>query len=546
MVFDPWSVVTVLFFCHAAIPAFKNRIISRCCCRIALIRRMSGCIAHMTVLKQLIPRSNSVWKPAVRCVSQSAHRKLLPDDYDYDGPHLVTQVPGPRSKMLLESLDSIQNTEAVQFFCDFKKSRGNWLVDADGNRLLDVYSQIASLPLGYNHPAIVSALADESNLSAFANRPALGVLPPVDFPDTLQKLLSRVAPPGLSQVQTMACGTCANENAFKAVFFWYRAKQRGSLIHTEEELESCMRHEAPGSPNLSILGFKGGFHGRTIGCSSSSHAAPLHKVDVPALDWPSAPFPATKYPLDVNTQENRQEEERCLDKVFQLMQEYKNKGRPVAGVVVEPIQSEGGDRHASNNFFRQLRKLAKENGSAFVVDEVQTGAGLTGKMWAHEYWGLEESPDIVTFSKKMVIGGLYFKEEFRPKGPFRIMNTWLGDPAKLVIMEAVLNVIHKDRLLDNMTETGQVILQGLEKLQDKHADILSNARGRGAFCAVDFPDTLTRDRAVATLRNKGVQGAGCGVKSLRVRPALIFQPHHARMFLDIMEETTRELKSLGT
>ncbi|XP_078611984.1 4-aminobutyrate aminotransferase, mitochondrial-like [Branchiostoma floridae x Branchiostoma japonicum] len=500
---------------------------------------------YMAALKQLLSRTNTLWKPAARCLAQSAQQKLLPDDYDYDGPHVVTQVPGPRSKMLLKSLDNIQNTEAVQFFCDFKKSRGNWLVDADGNRLLDVYMQIASLPLGYNHPAVVSALTDENNLSAFVNRPALGVLPPVDFPDTLQKLL-QVAPPGFSQVQTMACGTCANENAFKAVFFWYRARQRGSLIPTEEDLESCMRHEEPGSPNLTILGFEGGFHGRTIGCLSSSHSAPLHKVDMPVMDWPIAPFPVTKHPLDVNAQENRLEEERCLDKVFQLMQEYKNKGRPVAGVVVEPIQSEGGDRHASNSFFRQLRKLAKENGSAFLVDEVQTGAGLTGKMWAHEHWGLEESPDIVTFSKKMVIGGLYFKGEFRPKGAMRIMNTWLGDPAKLVILEAVLNVIQQDRLLDNMTETGQVILQGLEKIQDKHAEVLSNARGRGAFCAVDFPNTLTRDRAVATLRNKGVQCAGCGAKALRIRPALIFQPHHARMFLDILEDTVLELKSLGT
>ncbi|CAH1273270.1 ABAT [Branchiostoma lanceolatum] len=468
-----------------------------------------------------------------RCLSNVARRKLLPDHYDYDRPIVKTEIPGPRSKALLTDLDKIQNTEAVQFFCDYERSKGNWLMDADGNRLLDIYTQISSLPLGYNHPALVNALRDLNNLSTFINRPSLGTLPPLDFPDKMGKVLMRVAPPGLKEVQTMACGTCANENAYKAVFIWYRTKQRGGSMPSKEDLESCMRDMPPGSPKLSILSFQGGFHGRTLGCLATSHSKPIQKVDIPSLVWPVAPFPQLRYPLELYAEENRQEEERCLDAVWKIIVESKTSGQPVAGIVVEPIQAEGGDHHASNTFFRRLQRIAKDNDAAMIVDEVQTGVGLTGRMWAHEHWGLDEPPDFVTFAKKMLIGGYYYKEEFRPQGGYRIINTWVGDPAKLVLLEAVIRVIEEDRLLDNMRETGQVLMEGLRTLENKYPDILDGTRGQGSFCAVDCPTEAVRNTVIRALRNKGVQAGGCGERTIRCRPALIFQPHHAEMFLDI-------------
>ncbi|MED6243060.1 hypothetical protein ATANTOWER_014335, partial [Ataeniobius toweri] len=114
------------------------------------------------------------------------------------------------------------NVGAVNFFCNYEESRGNYLVDVDGNRMLDIYTQISSIPIGYNHPALLKLMTNPNNLSTFVNRPALGILPPENFPEKITESLLSVAPSGMNRVQTMACGSCSNENAFKSVFIWYK------------------------------------------------------------------------------------------------------------------------------------------------------------------------------------------------------------------------------------------------------------------------------------------------------------------------------------
>lgn len=205
------------------------------------------------------------------------------------------------------------------------------------------------------------------------------------------------------------CGSCSNENAFKNMFIAYRRKQRGENVpFTDEETASCMINQPPGSPHLSILSFHGGFHGRTLGCLATTHSKAIHKLDVPSFDWPIAPFPDYKYPLEENHRENDQEDRRCLAAVEDLIETYnKKKNIPVAGIIIEPIQSEGGDNEASPEFFRQLQQIAKKHGAALLIDEVQTGGGPTGKMWCHEHFDLPTPPDVVTFSKKMQLGGYF-------------------------------------------------------------------------------------------------------------------------------------------
>lgn len=164
---------------------------------------------------------------------------------------------------------------------------------------------------------------------------------------------SKVSPGGLPNVTTMMCGSCSNENAYKNMFIAYRKKQRGENVEfTEEEEKSCLLNRPPGAPRLSILSFHGAFHGRTLGALSTTHSKAIHKLDIPSFDWPIANFPRYKYPLAENKRDNAAEDRSCLAEVEELFERYKKKDCPVAGIVVEPIQSEGGDHEGSPEFFQ--------------------------------------------------------------------------------------------------------------------------------------------------------------------------------------------------
>jgi 4-aminobutyrate aminotransferase / (S)-3-amino-2-methylpropionate transaminase len=256
------------------------------------------------------------------------------------------------------------------------------------------YAQIASIPVGYNNPTLVKAASSPEMVSALVNRPALGQFPQHDWAEILESGILKVAPKGLNQVFTGTTGSDANELAYKAAFMWRRAQERGgyNAAFTAEEERTAMENQPPGSPPLSILSFSHAFHGRLFGSLSTTRSKPIHKLDVPAFDWPQAPFPACRYPLEAHAAENSAEEGRCLAEVDRLITGFRH---PPAAVVIEPIQSEGGDNHASPNFFRELRALTRKRGVLLIVDEVQTGMGATGRFWAHEHWGLDDPPDMV-------------------------------------------------------------------------------------------------------------------------------------------------------
>uniref|UniRef100_G1LWF4 4-aminobutyrate aminotransferase n=1 Tax=Ailuropoda melanoleuca TaxID=9646 RepID=G1LWF4_AILME len=452
-----------------------------------------GAMAFMLLSRRLactFQHNYCLLAPSSRHISQAAAKVDV--EFDYDGPLMKTEVPGPRSRELMKQLNIIQNAEAVHFFCNYEESRGNYLVDVDGNRMLDLYSQISSVPIGYSHPALLKLIQQPQNASTFINRPALGILPPENFVEKLQESLLSVAPKGMSQLITMSCGSCSNENAFKTIFMWYRSKERGQTGFSKEELETCMINQAPGCPEYSILSFMGAFHGRTM--------------------------------------------------VEDLIVKYRKKKKTVAGIIVEPIQSEGGDNHASDDFFRKLRDISRKHGCAFLVDEVQTGGGCTGKFWAHEHWGLADPADVMTFSKKMMTGGFFHKEEFRPNAPYRIFNTWLGDPSKNLLLAEVINIIKREDLLNNATHAGKALLMGLLDLQARYPQFISRVRGRGTFCSFDTPDETIRNKLILMARNKGVVLGGCGDKSIRFRPTLVFRDHHAHLFLNIFSDILADFK----
>lgn len=484
-------------------------------------------------------RASSKWASA--CPRVTTARRSISAVAEPSAPNMVTSTfPGPKSEALKRELGALQNVGAVQMFVDYERSTGNYIYDVDGNAFLDIYMQIASMPLGYNHPALVEAVKEPRNVATFVNRPAMGCLPPSNLVTRLRGALLAVAPPGLAEVQTMACGSCSNENAYKAVFISHIAKTRGEKPATEEELHTCKYNVAPGCPKLSLLSFDGAFHGRTFGALSTTHSKAIHKLDIPAFDWPIAHFPEYRYPLEEFESYNRKEDEKSLAHVEELFHVYKKKGLPVAGLVVEPIQAEGGDRHASDDFFRRLRKLASANDVLFICDEVQTGCGSTGRFWAHEHWEMDDAPDIVTFSKKMLTGGYFYKSHVRPKESYRIFNTWVGDPTKLLLLEEVLKVIDKEKLLQNVCETGDHMQRGMKEISKRHPSSFLNVRGRGTFCAADLPTESDRNKFIAAMHRKGIHCGGSGTRSFRIRPALTFQKRHADIMLDRIEQVLSE------
>ncbi|CAH0518732.1 unnamed protein product [Peronospora belbahrii] len=357
-------------------------------------------------------------------------------------------------------------------------------------------------------------MSDKKNLAMLAQRPCLGVFPPADWVDRINHTLLRVAPEGLKDVNTLMCGSCSNENAYKAVFMWFQTKLRGGKPPSEHDLETT-----------------------------------IHKVDVPAFDWPVAPFPKLRYPRDAHQAANDAEETRCLNEVEKLLKHSAGVTKPedsrIAGMIVEPIQAEGGDNHASPLFFRRLRDLAAKYSVAFIVDEVQTGGGSTGTFWAHEHWELDNPPDLVTFSKKIQTGGYFAKEEFRLKEGYRIFNTWMGDPTKMITLKAVLDVMENDNLLENVNITGAYLKTGLNEIALEFPALASNVRGQGTYLAIDFPSEAVRNKFVSLMKTKGVASGGCGSNSVRFRPSLVFQPKHAAEYLDKMHEVCTSIVSQG-
>jgi 4-aminobutyrate aminotransferase / (S)-3-amino-2-methylpropionate transaminase len=450
-----------------------------------------------------------------------------------------TAIPGPRSEALRERHGRFQDARTVHLYQDAKKSLGNYLVDVDENVLLDVYGHIAALPIGYNHPDLLAAFHSGRFDWAAGYRPALGIAPSVEWVEIVERTLMRIAPKGLTRLVTVTTGSEAVENAIKAAFIRLARRRRGGEAPTEADLVACMSNQQPGVDAFKVISFEGGFHGRSLGALSLTRSKPIHKLDIPAFAWPMVPFPEVRFPLAQHAEHNRAAEARSLEALEAALRAHPEE---VAAVIVEPIQGEGGDRHASPDFFRQVRRITKAHGAALIVDEVQTGGGATGGLWAHAAWGLDEPPDVVCFSKKLQLGGYYCTEDLAPPEPYRIFNTFLGDPFRAAQLEVIIEVIERDRLLETVRITGVFLHGALQQLTGLYPDVLSNARAQGTFAAIDARDAETQAKLLHEVRQRGLEAGGSGHRSIRFRPALVLTPAHAAEAIGILEDACKAVR----
>ena len=389
---------------------------------------------------------------------------------------------------------------------DLEKSHGSIVRDAvTGRELIDFYSFFASNPLGFNHPGIL----DERTRERLAKTSAVKVANSdkyttylAEFVDTLSRT---AAPPELSRYFFIEGGALAVENALKTAFDW---KVRKNLA------------AGRGERGTKVLHLERAFHGRTGYTMSLTNTDPNKTDYFPKFDWPRIPSPMIRFPLAAHLAEV---EERERGTIAAAEAAFAKDPHDIAAIILEPIQSEGGDNHFRSNFFRELRRLADEHDALLVFDEVQTGIGGTGKWWAYQHHGV--TPDILCFAKKMQVGGILVGDRIEdvPDNVFhktgRLNSTWGGGLVDMVRATRILEIIVEEDLIENARVRGAELLKGLEALEARRSSV-ENARGLGVLCAIDLPDVKMRDAVIKRCFADGMLVLACGTRSVRFRPAL--------------------------
>jgi L-lysine 6-transaminase len=231
--------------------------------------------------------------------------------------------------------------------------------------------------------------------------------------------------------------------------------------------------------------------------------------------------------------------------VRQIEKAVKDHPDEIAALIIEPIQGEGGDNHFRPEFLRKLRELADEHEFLFIVDEVQTGVGLTGKMWAYQHFGL--TPDILAFGKKTQVCGILAGRRIDEveKNVFhestRINSTWGGNLVDMVRFGRYLEIIEEEKLVERSRQVGAYLLAELEKLQEENPGRIGNARGRGLMCAFDLPDAETRDRFKKLAFDGGMLILGSGRQSIRFRPTLSIGKEEVEQGISIIKRVLSSL-----
>jgi L-lysine 6-transaminase len=402
---------------------------------------------------------------------------------------------------------------------DLNKSHGSWLVDSrDEKEYLDLFSMFASLSVGYNHPYLLenkdrlmsSALNKPTNSDVYSMEMAA-------FVDTM----GRIAQPHyLPYAFYIEGGGLAVENALKTAFDWKVRKNLSKGIKNK---------------GSQIIHFKECFHGRTgYTMSLTDSPDPRKTLYFPKFDWPRIDNPKINFPLnDENLEYVINKENIALE---QIKDAIRNNPDDIAGLIIEPIQGEGGDNHFRCEFFKELRNLANEEEFLLIYDEVQTGVGITGNMWAHQSFtphsckcDCEDSstaPDIISFGKKTQVCGIFASKRLdEVEGHVfhessRLNSTWGGSLVDMVRFTIYLEIIEKENLVQNANDMGNHLSKCLNDLQANHPNIVSNVRNKGLFGAFDLNDGEQRDSLVGAILNEGAMMLGCGTKSIRFRPHL--------------------------
>jgi 4-aminobutyrate aminotransferase len=429
-----------------------------------------------------------------------------------EAPKLVTELPGPKAREVLER-DARTTSPSLPRAYPFVPARGAGSVveDVDGNVFLDVNAGIAVTSTGHCHPSVVEAIQRQA--AELIHYSASDFYLPIY--SELTDRLAEIAPMPNARSFLTNSGTEAVEAGIKLAR-WSTGRQY-------------------------VIAFYGSFHGRSYGSVSltASKAAyragfgpllpgVLHAYYGDGRDMPVPPgADAEGFPT--------------LDHIEGFLMKKIVAPEEVAAIVVEPVMGEGGYIVPPDGWLQALRELCDRHGILLICDEVQSGMGRTGKMWAVEHFGVE--PDILLSGKGiasgMPLGAMIAKDSVMTWTKGTHGSTYGGNPLSCAAAIATLDVIAQEELLENAAKVGDLTMNGLRDIQSRH-DAIREVRGLGFMIGVELPDHETQAAVERAAFERGLLMLGCGEASMRISPALVFREDQARVALELLEEVVAE------
>ncbi len=424
-------------------------------------------------------------------------------------------VPGPKARDLLardRAVVSHAYGRVADFVMDY--GRGSEVFDVDGNRYLDFVAGIAVNSTGHSHPHVVRQIQQQAEKFLHISSDY--------YHESWVKLSER-----LNEIAPF------DEDAH--IFLGNSGT---------EAIEAAIKLARYHTGRTQFIGFLGGFHGRTLGALGFTASKTVQRRGfMPVQGVTHIPYPYAYRPtlaMQPSEEDYGETVVNYLEKVV-----FKNLVAPedVAGILVEPIQGEGGYVVPPASFFPLLRELCDRHGILLIVDEVQTGVGRTGRWWAIEHWGVE--PDILCTAKGIAsgvpLGGIIARKSVSTWPTSAHGNTYGGNPLAAVAALATLDVLENGGI-QNAAEQGDYMLARLAQMAARHPSI-GDVRGKGLMIGVEFvqdkanktPDARIRNRIVELAFEHGLLLMGCGANSMRLIPPLVIERDQVDEGLDIFD-----------
>jgi 4-aminobutyrate aminotransferase len=432
-----------------------------------------------------------------------------------DYPRILTAPPGPKARAIIDRDTAWTSTSYIKEYpLVIAGGEGAMIEDADGNRFIDYMAGIAVSATGYNHPKVVAAIKGQADKF-------LHICATDFYFDGFARLAERLAKlaPGPSRKRTFLSnsGTEAVEGAIKLARY-----------HTRRP---------------ALVAFQGSFHGRSYGAMSLTSSKMQQRKHF-------GPFlPEVHHVPFANPYQAGSDEAAISHSLSALHDLFDRHVSPddVAAIFVEPIQGEGGYVIPPMGFLKALRDLCDQHGILLVADEVQSGVGRTGKMWACDWEGVE--PDIIVTAKGlgsgMPIGAFIAKESVMTWEAGSHGSTFGGNPVCCAAALATLDVVEES--LPHIQKMGERMLGHARRLQQKYP-VIGDVRGRGLMIGMEFvkdresrepnPDII--DRLTERAFRKGLLLLGCGKSTFRLAPPLILDEYDVDTGMGILEECLKE------